>query len=167
MLVRLSTLVGVLALVVAACDRPANSSGPETFAFVPTAPTTGILNAQIQPPTLPVIPTPIFGCPVSAPLSTRFNLVIGAPVNAVFLDELGLQFFDINGFAGTTVLFSSADLTGLFGTTIIVPGVVRTFPVSPQFGCGMSAPATLVATFVLKEQTGASHKMELKAAFAH
>ncbi len=164
MLARSTILIGMLALLVAACDRPANPTGEhETFTFLPAAPS-GTFNAQIQPPALPVIPTPIGGC---TGFSTNFNLIIEAPGHGLFLDQLGLAFFDVRGVAGVPVFFSSADLTGMFGTTVIAPGVVRTFPVSPRFGCGLSATATLVATFVLRDETGSSHKMELTTRFAH
>jgi len=143
-----SAVVALVAVALAGCDRPANSGGPQTFSFSPTA-STGSATALIEPASLPVIPTPIFACPGSAPLTTSLNLIVSAPTTTLLLNEIALQVFDVNHVGAPPTVLTGSSLTGMFGSPSVPAGTTRTFAFSPQFGCGLAAPAALTATLVL------------------
>jgi hypothetical protein len=160
-----SPVVVVLCTVVlAGCDRPANSGGPQSFSFVPSA-ATATPTALIHPASLPVIPTPIgTPCAGGLPLSTSLNLIVTASASPLLLDQVALQVFGVNNVGAPPTVLTGTSLTGMFGSLVIPAGTTRTFALSPQFGC-VAVPASLTAVLVLTGPAGTS-QMTLNAPFA-
>jgi hypothetical protein len=133
------------------------------IAFVPTV---AASPAQIQliPQSLPLIPVLGSICPLSSPFTTRFNLVIGTATTDLFLQRLTLQPIDAFGVAGVSTILTTTDIVGS-GSTLVGAGATRTFPLQPQFGCGVSAPQFFVADIVLADLFGSLHHTTLKAPF--
>ena len=119
---------------------------------------------QLIPQLLPLIPMPGFICPLTSPFTTRFNLVIGAAPTNLFFQQLTLRPVDGHGVTGLSTILTTIDIAGS-ASSLVSAGATRTFPVQPQFGCGVSVPEFVIAEIVLLDSFGSPHHTTVKAPF--
>jgi hypothetical protein len=146
-----------LTLALAACDQR-GEHGDFSVGLVATTPTlpSPLSATTIMPRLLPLIPTLGFQCPVSAPFTTDFDLIVDHRGRVdVFLNQVSLRFVDGSGFGASPLLFSPRELSTLFGQTLVHPFTSRAFNFRPQFGCGLSVPRSLVVQVFLIDTFGA------------
>jgi len=148
--------VVVAVLMLTACDA-AKNAGDASIAFSPT-PVTAV---QFSPQFLPFAPV-TSSCAVGSVFSTGFNLVIVGD-RPSFLDQVTLHLLDGSNVGGPTVTFPNAQLTNMFGSTLVVSS--RVFPFRPEFACGLRRPQSMVANIVLIDGHGSSRNVSVSAAF--
>jgi hypothetical protein len=134
-----------------------------TITFAPTA-AVSPAPVQLMPQALPLIPLSGSLCPLSSPFTTRFNLVIGAASTNFSFQRLTLRPVDRRGVTGVSTILTAMDIAGS-GSAVVSAGATRTFPLQPQFGCGVSVPEFLLAEIVLLDSFGSPHHTTLKAPF--
>jgi hypothetical protein len=148
--------VVVAALAVAACDDVQSGRGT-SIVFSPTPE----IAAQFSPQFLPFAVV-TSSCAVSPFFTPGFNLVIFQE-RPSFLDQVTLHLLDGTNLGGPSITFPRSELTGMFGSTLVVSS--RTFSFRPQFACGLVRPRSLVADVVLIDRDGTSRHVSVSAAF--
>jgi hypothetical protein len=148
----------VAVLAVAACDD-ANNSRATSIAFSPTPE----LGAQFSPQVLPFALV-TSSCAVGPVFTTGFNLLIvqTRPGNS-FLDQVTFHLLDGTNLGGPSITFPRAELTSMFGSTLVVSS--RAFAFRPQFVCGLGRPRSLVADVFLIDGNGSGRHVSVNAAF--
>jgi len=144
-----------------ACD---NGPGPGTFSAGLVSPATAAFGASVSPANITLFSLSRTGCPTTQPFLTHMNLVVGPLHDDFFMEGLSLRFADGFG-ARSTVIFSSNDLLLAFNTTRIVAGAQRSFPLSPQFGCGLARPQSVDAIIGLVDGRGVRREATATATF--
>ncbi len=147
-------LAVMLALGVAACD-PVDV--PAGTALAPSPFSSSFIGATLVPPTIAVVPVPIFGCPHVAPFLSTFSLVIDQRRGPdVFFHEADFRFVDISGLT-SPLFFDRSGLARMFGTTLISAGTTRSFAFQPAFGCGfISTPRSLSVRLLFLDRGGSA-----------
>jgi len=146
----------VAALAVTACDDVISRRGT-SIAFSPTPE----IAAQFSPQVLPFALV-TSACAVSPVFTTGFNLVIFQE-RPSFLDQVTLHLLDGTNVGGPSITFPRSQLTGMFGSTLVVSS--RAFSFRPQFACGLRHPRSLVADVVLIDGDGSRRNVSVSAAF--
>ena len=148
----------VAALAVTACDDAISRRGT-SIAFSPTPEIAAQFSPQILPFSLVTS-----SCAVSPVFTTGFNLLIlqTRPGNS-FLDQVTFHLLDGTNLGGPSITFPRSQLTGMFGSTLVVNS--RAFSFRPQFACGLGRPRSLVADVVLIDGDGSSRNVSVSAAF--
>ena len=141
-----AALVATLALASCA-DSPPHAKGVAGSIFVPSA----IVDAQFSPLTLPFNALPSPFCPIVPSFTTSFDLIVDAGLAQLSLDRVTLHLNDGSN-VGSSLTFPRADLTRLFGSTIIAGR--RAFPFRPTFGCGAALPVSIRADLDLIDGAG-------------
>ncbi len=158
-------LICVAAATLLVCATTACETQPSgTIAFAPTTAAVSPAPVQLIPQTLPLIPLSGSICPLSSPFTTRFNLVIGAATTNLSFQRVTLQPIDNRGVIGLSTILTGAEIAGS-GSMVVSAGTTRTFPLQPQFGCGVSVPEFFIADIVLLDSFGSLHHTTLKAPF--
>ena len=146
----------VAALAVAACDDVISRRGT-SIAFSPTPE----IAAQFSPQVLPFALV-TSSCAVGPVFTTGFNLVIFQE-RPSFLDQVTLHLLDGTNVGGPSITFPRSQLTGMFGSTLVVSS--RAFSFRPQFACGLGRPRSIRADIVLIDASGSSRNVSVSAAF--
>lgn len=143
-------LAGLCAtLVLVSCaDSPPHAMGVGGSIFVPSA----VVSAQLSPLALPFNPLLSPFCPIVPAFTTAFDLVVDGGRNQLFLDRVLLHLNDGLNVGGPMVTFPRAELTRLFGPTVILGS--RRFAFNPTFGCGAFVPRSIVADLDLIDAGG-------------
>jgi hypothetical protein len=120
---------------------------------------------MVGPPDVVAVPVVAPLCPVTPPLLAPVNVTVhGDAVMASTLTGVQMQFTDVRGAIAGFRTFTHADLTTSFGTTVIPPFGVRTFPLAFPFGCTGLATGTLTVV-VVTDQDGrerrSSHQLRV------
>ena len=161
---RAGLLVGVLAIVCAACDSDirVRSSGAAPLPLGPSAPFAG----ASLPATIDFRAVSVFNCPSIAPFFSTVSLFIDRRgADDIFVDQLIFQFVDRSGRRSQQQL-TRTDLATKFGTTLVRSGQTRTFDFTPTFGCGfISVPSLLVIDLSILNRGGVRRGSTLSAAF--
>lgn len=90
------------------------------------------------------VAVPAAFCPTFSPFFAPVSLVIRADgASPLQLRAMQLQFIDTSGVTGGFRTIDSAELTTLFGSTLVPAFGTRTFPVSVPFGCVGGATGSL------------------------
>jgi hypothetical protein len=151
-------LVGSLAVVSGGCedgDWHRKHHFLEPSPFVGVAPFVG---ATVLPSTIGFAAVPVFGCPLVAPFTSSFSLVVnhgGGP--DLFMDRAAFRFVDGLGLPSPLDL-TRPDLVGMFGSTFVASGATRTFHFRPQFGCGfVAAPRSVFLNLTFVDRSGGKH----------
>jgi hypothetical protein len=133
--------IGLLcaALMIGACY---SSSGPTTNFGVAVAPTPSDASLVFLEP---VIPTAT--CVNGHVLITDVTLIVSAGTSSASLDRVTLRLIDGSSVGGPTITFPQAQLTSLFGSTVVVGTRRLTF--NTQFTCGSQLPQSIAADVVL------------------
>jgi hypothetical protein len=145
-----STLAAAF-LTFPACSDSGSTAGQFSAGLVSSP--TAAFAASVSPANVTLFSLSRTGCPTTQPFLTHMNLVLGPLQNDFFMDGVTLRFADGLG-ARSTVIFSSSDLLLAFNTTRIVAGTQRSFPLSPQFGCGLARPQSVNAIISLVDGRG-------------
>jgi len=158
------TAVLVAALAVASCDSDTKVRG----SMIAFGPTPGFAAAQISAQFFPqTLPFSLFttSCASRQFFTPAFDLVLVQPQSVnFFLDRVTFRMIDGTSLGGPSVTFPSAQLTSMFGSTLIVGS--RAFSFRPQFGCGFfTRPGSIVADVVLIDGRGQSHNVSVSAPF--
>ena len=148
----------LLLVATTACETQPSAG----IAFAPTAATSAV-RVQLIPQALPLVPLSGFICPLTSPFTTSFNLVVGASTD-LFLQRLTMQAVDGHGVGGLSTILSGTEIAGS-GSTLVGAGLTRTFPLQPQFGCGVSVPQLFVAEIVLSDAFGSLQQTTVTAPF--
>ena len=145
--------------VVAGCDNDSITKSPRVgFGIASPLAAAPLVTTSIVPQRLGL--TPLFGirCATFPSLTTRFDLVVThAGTTDLFMQQATFRLLDGTHPGGSSLLMSSADLTGRFGSTLIPAGRRRTFAFNPQFGCGTFVPLSLAVDLLLLDQMGTRH----------
>jgi hypothetical protein len=158
-------LIVSLAVLVAACDS--KSSTPNRSAFTAPSPFGGpapFVGASLASDTIGFTSVTTFGCPWIAPFTTSFSVLVDQRSRSdIFMDRASLRFVDGSGLPSPLEL-TRADLTGMFGTTLVPGGTTRRFEFEPDFGCGfVSVPTSLFVELLFLDRNGARHNSRLTA----
>lgn len=107
--------------------------------------------ATVEPAVLIAQPVPAAPCP--AAFIAPVNLVLrGNGVTDLWLSRVQMQFVHRTGGPGAFAAFTSTDLTGRFGSTLIPLSGTRSFPFSFPFGCsGLPFGTLTVVAFVVDD----------------
>jgi hypothetical protein len=151
-------IVALAALAVSSCAVE-GGKGIGGSVFVPTSSAVVVISPQF----LPIVPITTFGCPFASPFGTDFSLFVSAGGTSTSLNHVTLRLNDGSSVGGPTVTFPQADLTRMFGSTIIVD--TRTFTFQPQFGCFVGQPRSLIAELTLVDTTGRTRTLTTSASF--
>jgi hypothetical protein len=150
-----------LSLACAGCDTQIRA---RVAAVSLVGPVASVPVVRFSPQTLMPLPTAGFGCPQVQPFTTVFDLIVdGRGSMDVFLTQVTIRFVDGSSFGGSPLIFSNGDLSARFGQTLVPADTTRAFGFTPQFGCGVSRPHTIVADIVLLDRQGSNHPMSLIA----
>ena len=165
-------VIVLFAVALGACDDKyrgtvrANVLGGTTTILRPSG-SPFLVDANIVPRFLPILPVFGFGCPLLPPFSTEFDLFVTERSRMdLFLNRATFRFFDGFGIGTSPLDFPPDALSLQFGSRLIPAGTTRSFRFRPQFGCGLSAPRTLNAEFVLLNAFGTSNQVQLTGAFS-
>ena len=115
------------------------------------------LAVGIAPASMPLIPMAGASCPMTQPFTTSFDLFVSPSPDEVVIDGVTLRFIDGLG-TSSRLFFSTKDLMLLFGDTRILTGTRRAFTLQPEFGCGLSAPRSVVVIVDLLDVRGVRHE---------
>jgi hypothetical protein len=153
-----------LVLLLTGCDKHQEAI-TEGGILIPSV--SPVIDARIQPQV--VLLNSVSGlCPIVSPFTTAFDLVVQERTGIdLFLDSVSMQFVDGTNLRSSPIVFPQADLTRLFPSTLISRGASRAFTFSPQFGCGIGVPETLIVTTVFLDRFGTSHSSMLQATIKH
>ena len=155
------TLAAAL-LTCPACSDSGSTTGQFSAGIVSSP--TAAFAASVSPANVTLVSLSRTGCPTTQPFLTHMNLVLGPLQTDFFMDRVTLGFIDILG-ARSTVIFSSSDLLLAFNNTRILAGTQRTFPLSPQFGCGLARPRSVNAIISLVDGGGLRREATATATF--
>lgn len=151
----------VLSLASAGCDTQMRA---RVAAFSLVGPVSSVPAVHFSPPTVMPLPVAPSGCPVVQPFTTVFDVVVDTHGSAdVFLTEITFRFIDGSSFGGSPFFLSAGDLNARFGETLVRADTTRPFRFTPQFGCGVSRPRTILTDLVLLDRRGTRHPMSLSA----
>jgi hypothetical protein len=157
-------LVGAVAVLAGACEDSDWQKHKSAHFFEPSPPFVGtspFVGTQVLPTTIGFATVPFVNCPFVAPFTSNFSLVVDQRSGSdLFLDHAFFRFVDGLGLPSPLDL-TRPDLVGMFGSTLVPSGVVRTFRFQPQFGCGFVSVPTSVfinMTFVDRAGTKRHHK---------
>ena len=150
-------LCATLALVSCA-DSPPHAKGVGGLIFVPSE----IVNAQLSPARLPFTVLPSTLCPLVPSFTTAFDLIVAAGNVRLSLDRVTLHLNDGTN-VGSSLTFPQAQLTQLFGSTLVVGN--RTFGFRPTFGCGAGLPLSIRADLDLLDASGAMRTISVSGRF--
>jgi hypothetical protein len=159
---RFAALLVVSTLAAAACDEVDDNVfiGPKGVAGP-----SHVVSTFVIPSTLPFHVMPVVGCPFASPFASNFSVIVDPLGVDLILTEVGLQFFDADGFV-SPLTFSQSDLTLLFGSTIVTSGIRRTFAFDSRFGCGLrSSPRAMTGRFVFADRDGDRFERTVHARF--
>ena len=148
--------------ICAACNDGGSATGH--FSGGLTSSPTAAFAASVSPANVTLLSLSRTGCPTTQPFLTHMNLVLGPLQTDFFMDGVTLRFADRFG-ARSTVIFSSSDLLLAFSNTRIVAGTLRSFALSPQFGCGLARPQSVDAIITLVDGRGARREATATATF--
>ncbi len=137
----------------AACNTNSPGAGRGGLISSPSA----SLAVGIAPVSMPLIPITRASCPMTQPFSTSFDLFVSPSADEVVIDGVTLRFVDGFG-VNSRLFFSTKDLMLLFGNTRILTGTRRAFTLRPEFGCGLSAPRSVVVIVDLLDVRGVRHE---------
>jgi|SRR5262249_11229028 len=153
-------LIVSLMFALAGCEPNRQSVGAGLLTSAPSA--LSMSTVRIVPQTLPLIPVRDSRCPVVAPFTSIFDLVVDHRGQSdVFLDQVSFRFVDRSGLGGSPLFFSAGTLTTLFGQMSVRPGGSRTFTFRPQFGCDLLVPRSLLARVTLVDRFGVADETSL------
>lgn len=107
-------------------------------------------------PGSPTLPNSVVVYGSQSGSQTTLRLFVTAPVSPVTLTNVTIHLItgeNIGG--GNMVTFPQAGLTSLFGSTVIFPGVGRTFFFNPPFVCSGAQPCKIQTDATIVEASGA------------
>ena len=91
-----------------------------------------------------ILPVPAAFCPFASPFLIPASVVVRADgATDLQLRQMQLRFVDMAGVTGAFRMINGAELTTLFGSTLIPAFGTRTFPVTLPFGCVGGTSGTL------------------------
>ena len=91
-----------------------------------------------------IVPVPAAFCPFASPFLIPASVVVRADgASDLRLRQMQLRFVDMAGVTGGFRTIDGAELTTLFGSTLIPAFGTRTFPVTLPFGCVGGTTGTL------------------------
>jgi hypothetical protein len=152
------------ALAVVSCDDyNSNKNNKPGVAFEPLLSPSPAITARISPSPLPIVTIPAIGCPVLA-FSTNFDLVIvSTGRNSLSLDRATFRLLDGTNVGGSIVTIPRPELISMFGSTQVQGS--RTFPFTPQFGCGTNRPFAIAGDIQLVDSSGVASNVTVSATF--
>lgn len=156
------TIAAAAFLTFPACSDSGSTTGQFSAGLVSSP--TAAFAASVSPANVTLLSLSRTGCPTTQPFLTHMNLVLGPLQTDFFMDGVTLRFADGFG-AHSTLILSSSDLLLAFNTTRIVAGTQRSFPLSPQFGCGLARPQSVNAIISLVDGSGLRREATAMATF--
>jgi hypothetical protein len=160
-------VIVVLAVLFGACDsdfdhhdRDRHDRDHGQSFTAPSPPFVGtfpVVSTRIDP-VVAFVPVTSFNCPFVSPFSSTLSLFVDQRSGAdLFLDQVAFKFVDGTGLPSPLDL-TRAELTGMFGTTLIPTGGTRAFRFHPQFGCGfVGSPQAVFVNLRFFDRRGTSH----------
>jgi hypothetical protein len=145
-----------------ACSDNGSTTGQFSAGLVSSP--TAAFAASVSPANVTLLSLSRTGCPTTQPFLTHMNLILGPMQTDFFMDGVTLRFADGLG-AHSTLVLSNSDLLLAFNTTRIVAGTQRSFPLSPQFGCGLARPQSVNAIIGLVDGSGLRREATAMATF--
>ena len=107
------------------------------------------------PSEITAVPVPAAFCPFVSPFLAPVSVAIRADgASDLQLRALQLQFVDSVGVRGAFRMFDGAQLSTMFGSTLIPAFGTRTFPVSLPFGCVGGVTGTLFISVASSDLAG-------------
>jgi hypothetical protein len=156
------TIAAAAFLTFPACSDSGSTTGQFSAGLVSSP--TAAFAASVSPANVTLLSLSRTGCPTTQPFLTHMNLILGPLQTDFFMDGVTLRFADGFG-ARSTVIFNSSDLLLAFNTTRIAAGTQRSFPLSPQFGCGLARPQSVNAIISLVDGSGLRREATAMATF--
>ncbi len=102
-----------------------------------------------------IVPVPAAFCPFASPFFIPASVVVRADgASDLQLRQMQLRFVDMAGVTGGFRTIDGAELTTLFGSTLIPAFGARTFPVTLPFGCVGGTTGTLFIDVTSFDLTG-------------
>ena len=156
----------VLVLAALACASCEGSDGPATNSLT-TAPSVPAVVTQVAPGSLRLATNGAVACGLGSAFIVGFDAVL-VPVRTVTLDRVMVHLLDGTNLGGSTAggspfMFSNADLSRQFGSTVVVG--TRTFPFEAPFGCVTFQPRSMAADFVFIDDFGIERVATITAPF--
>jgi len=130
-----------------ACSDNGSTTGQFSAGLVSSP--TAAFAASVSPANVTLLSLSRTGCPTTQPFLTHMNLVLGPMPTDFFMDGVTLRF-----------------AVGLGAhSTLVLCGTQRSFPLSPQFGCGLARPQSVNAIIGLVDGSGLRREATAMATF--
>ena len=119
-------------------------------------------SVSVQSTDISAVPVPGGVCPFASPFFAPFNLVVQSDgIADMRLQQVQMQFVDVFGVGESFRTVSGAELSTLFGSTLIPAFGTRTFPFTLPFGCA-AGPVGFLNIVALTESGGRAGKVSLR-----
>jgi hypothetical protein len=150
----------VLVLVLAACgDQRSSTRGVDPPTLSP------VIETVILPQVVPLTPVFGFGCPFVPPFTSAFDIIVRERAGLdVFMDRVSLQFIDGTNLGASPITIPQLEIARRFPSTLIRGFGSRSFRFTPQFGCGIGVPRSLLAELLFLDRFDRRHRSTLRVA---
>ena len=123
----------------------------------------GVLVVNVDPPVVPRQPNMSDGCSASSPASAAFQLVIREPGEDLSLRSITFRFADGTTPGSRPVMFSAAEITRMFGSSVVMAGAARRLGFSVPYDCSLPRPTRMFVHVDAATRSGRAIESEAAA----